>query len=189
MSQLTKNAIVETTVRLSQSRPINKITVRDIVEACGITRNTFYYHFHDIYEVLECAIEIELSNLREAWGSDPHEALYSLLKFCISYKRVWNNLYRAVGHDQLSVYISKQVKAILGAHIAATPGADRLDQKDLSLISVLCEEMFVGVFFRWLRTDVTPMSDEELHAFSNRVLLLFEGHLQAAIEKCTCSKL
>ena len=55
MSQSTKQAIVETTLALAKKRPIGKITVRDIVEACGITRNTFYYHFHDIYEVLECA--------------------------------------------------------------------------------------------------------------------------------------
>ena len=57
MSQLTKKAIVEATLRLAEKHPLNKITVRDIVEECGITRNTFYYHFHDIYEVLEDAVD------------------------------------------------------------------------------------------------------------------------------------
>ena len=52
MSQLTQQAIVETTMRLVEQKTVKKITVRDIVEACGITRNTFYYYFHDIYEVL-----------------------------------------------------------------------------------------------------------------------------------------
>ena len=56
LSQLTQKAIVETTIRLVEQKTVKKITVRDIVEACGITRNTFYYYFHDIYEVLEYAL-------------------------------------------------------------------------------------------------------------------------------------
>ena len=53
MSQLTRRAIIECTLNLAEKKPLRKITVKDIVSACGITRNTFYYHFHDIYEVLD----------------------------------------------------------------------------------------------------------------------------------------
>ena len=40
----TKRAIRETFISLLDERPLNRITVKDIVEACGITRNSFYYH-------------------------------------------------------------------------------------------------------------------------------------------------
>ncbi len=184
MSQLTKNAIVETTLRLSQQRPINKITVRDIVEACGITRNTFYYHFHDIYEVLECAIEVELERLRSSWSGNTEKSLFDLFKFCISYKKVWNNLYRSVGHEQLSVYISKQIKLLFTEQFLSHAEVERLDPRDVSLLSLCCEEMLTGIFFRWLRTDPPPMTDEELYAFASHILKIFEGQLQAAIRNC-----
>jgi len=43
-----RNAIMESVLRLLEERPLNKITVKDIVDECGINRNTFYYHFEDI---------------------------------------------------------------------------------------------------------------------------------------------
>ena len=65
MSQLTQKAIVETTMRLVEQKTVKKITIRDIVEACGITRNTFYYYFHDIYEVLEHALAAGFERIGE----------------------------------------------------------------------------------------------------------------------------
>ena len=53
MSAFTKKAILESFLRLAEKKPIDKITVRDIVDDCGVNRNTFYYHFQDIYAVLE----------------------------------------------------------------------------------------------------------------------------------------
>ena len=53
MASFTKRAIIESFIRQLQNKPADKITVKDIVEDCGISRNTFYYHFKDIYEVLE----------------------------------------------------------------------------------------------------------------------------------------
>ena len=48
MANFTKNAIKASCLKLLNERPISKITVKDIVEDCGINRNSFYYHFQDI---------------------------------------------------------------------------------------------------------------------------------------------
>ena len=53
MSSSTKQAIVEAFIKLASKKPLEKITVRNIVDTCGINRNTFYYHFQDIFAVLE----------------------------------------------------------------------------------------------------------------------------------------
>lgn len=53
MPSFTKKAILESFLHLLGKKPIDKITVRDIVDDCGINRNTFYYYFQDIYAVLE----------------------------------------------------------------------------------------------------------------------------------------
>ena len=59
MTKFTRNAIKETFMQLLNEKPLDKISVRDVVESCGISRNTFYYHYHDIYEVLEEILEEE----------------------------------------------------------------------------------------------------------------------------------
>lgn len=34
-------------------KPLHKITISDIADDCGINRMTFYYHFKDIYDLVE----------------------------------------------------------------------------------------------------------------------------------------
>ncbi len=56
MPNFTKIAIQQSFLRLLSQRPITKITVKDIVEDCGINRNSFYYHFQDLPQLLETVI-------------------------------------------------------------------------------------------------------------------------------------
>ena len=53
MSSFTKKAILESFLHLVGKKNFDKITVRDIVDDCGVNRNTFYYYFQDIYAVVE----------------------------------------------------------------------------------------------------------------------------------------
>lgn len=53
MKNQIKEAIADTFFALAQKKNIDKITVKELVDACGISRQTFYYHFQDILEVIE----------------------------------------------------------------------------------------------------------------------------------------
>ena len=66
---LTKNAIMTSLVKLLNEKPLDKITVKDIVEDCGINRNTFYYHYHDIYDPLKDIFNIETKKALELAGA------------------------------------------------------------------------------------------------------------------------
>lgn len=53
MAKFTQQAIMYSLLKLLQEKSIDKITVKDICELCEINRNTFYYYYSDIYQVLE----------------------------------------------------------------------------------------------------------------------------------------
>ena len=53
MPQFTKYALENSLKKLLLQKPLNKITINDITEDCGINRMTFYYHFRDIYDLVE----------------------------------------------------------------------------------------------------------------------------------------
>lgn len=63
MPSLTRNAIVQAFLHLLEERPLSKITVKNIVDVCGINRNTFYYHFKDIPELIEAISKDEMDRL------------------------------------------------------------------------------------------------------------------------------
>ena len=59
MPNFTKRAIKEAFWKLLAEKPLNRISVREIVEECGVNRNSFYYHFKDIYDLLEWSFQEE----------------------------------------------------------------------------------------------------------------------------------
>ena len=59
MSDITKRAISASLKKLLCEKDLNKITVQDIADDCGINRQTFYYHFKDIKELFEWLYKFE----------------------------------------------------------------------------------------------------------------------------------
>lgn len=59
-SELTKQLIADSLKKLMAEKPLNKISIRELVADCGVNRQTFYYHFQDIYALLEWIIEKEI---------------------------------------------------------------------------------------------------------------------------------
>ena len=66
MPNFTKKAIKETFIKLLDERPLNQITVKDIVEDCGINRNSFYYHYADLPALLEEVVAEDLKEIMES---------------------------------------------------------------------------------------------------------------------------
>lgn len=48
-----KQYIAQTFAKMVEEKPVDRITVKELVGRCGISRQTFYYHFHDLMEVME----------------------------------------------------------------------------------------------------------------------------------------
>ena len=78
-----KQLIAETLAGLLERKSVDKITVKELVETCGISRQAFYYHFQDIMDVIEWtaaqalqkAVDLSLA------ASTPQEALETLILF------------------------------------------------------------------------------------------------------------
>lgn len=87
MAQFTKKAIAETFVALLNEKPFDKITVTDIVNECDINRNTFYYHYQDLFALVDEMFRMEAEQL-----VDMHTEWHDLKEgFSQMYLR-WNEL-------------------------------------------------------------------------------------------------
>lgn len=70
MSSKTKDTLVEAFLELVDENDFDKITVTDLVEKCGISRQTFYYHFEDIQKMLEWSFDNETKKICDSNDSD-----------------------------------------------------------------------------------------------------------------------
>ena len=67
MAQTTKRALEASLKKLLVQKPLNKITINDITEDCGVNRMTFYYHFKDIYDLVDWIMVEDARQAMEDW--------------------------------------------------------------------------------------------------------------------------
>ena len=80
----TKQAMYHTLKKLITTKPINKITIKDITDTCGLNRQTFYYHFKDIYDLLEWSFREEFHFI-DNYLQDPNQTWDEILTGAVMY--------------------------------------------------------------------------------------------------------
>lgn len=80
-----KAVISGTFLSMVEQKGIDKITVKALIDACNISRQTFYYHFQDIMEVIEWSLERATQNMlaRSLEAENPKEALTILISAAV----------------------------------------------------------------------------------------------------------
>lgn len=98
MSDFTRLAIIDSFVELLDEKPFNKITIKDIVNHCNINRNTFYYHFQDIYDLLRQTFEyyIKKSDILEINRSNWEDIIDVVLKAVADNKRILIHIFNYI---------------------------------------------------------------------------------------------
>ena len=70
MTNLTKRALADSLKKLLSRRPMDRITVQDVTDDAAVSRQTFYYHFHDIYDLMEWLVVDECSQFSSPWSGN-----------------------------------------------------------------------------------------------------------------------
>ena len=115
MPSFTKKAIVESFLYLAGKKPLEKITVRDIVDDCGINRNTFYYYFQDIYAVLEdlCHDLIKALPTEQTLAVTLASFYRAVLEFASCHPHAAKNLSLSLGFEGLERYFATDLDGVI----------------------------------------------------------------------------
>lgn len=181
MSSLTKQAIISCTLELASVKPLKKITVRDIVSSCGITRNTFYYYFHDIFDVLDQAVRQEVEAIQNSSGADIDKAIFDMIESMAMRKKVWKNLYKTLDRETLSRYVTKWLHGIFASYVTSIPGGKEISDMDLDIICAFYEEALFGVLSRWVVNESSG-SPEEMKVLAARFRVIFDGTIELMVK-------
>lgn len=169
----TKTAIIDSFWQLLDEKPYNKITVKDIVDRCQVNRNTFYYHFHDIPELLESTIKQEADNIIQTYSKlgSPLDCLTPLAERCLKRKKALLHIYRSTQRelfinqlDRICLYAITQYIETVTADMTFLP-------EDKKLLTRFYKCTLTGIFLDWLNAG---MNCDLLEAF-NRITELLEG--------------
>lgn len=181
MSQVTKRALEASLKNLLLQKPLGKITINDITEDCGINRMTFYYHFKDIYDLVEWScIEdakkaLEGNKTYETW----QQGFLQIFEAVLENKPFITNVYRSVSREQVEIYLYKLTYDLLIGVVNEKSSGLNIREEDKEFIANFYKYAFVGEMLDWVKNDMK----EDPQKIVERMSVLLHGNIASALER------
>ncbi len=177
-----RQAIQESFRVLLRKKPLDKITVRDIVEDCGLTRNTFYYHYTDIYDLFDDYLDTQMQQVLtekpvfRSW----EESLGRLLTRIFDSPRTGRHIFYSKRHDTLRLYLNKLLVSVLERYIEDMGQGLQISSHDRRMICDACSFGLYGLLEQWVTGPEAPRLEENLR----RVSECFDLTVHNALNYC-----
>ena len=181
MSQVTKRALEQSLKNLLLKKPLTKITINDIAEDCGINRMTFYYHFKDIYDLVEWScLEDARKALEEKKTYDTwQEGLLQIFYAVRENKPFIMNVYHCVDRAQVEKYLTPLTDELLMGVIEEKSRGVQVRSEDKEFIARIFSYCFIGMMLDWIRDDMK----EQPEIIVDKLALVLKDAVTNAIER------
>ena len=154
MNNITKNALEESLKKFLLQKPLDKITINDLAEDCGISRMAFYYHFKDKYDLVNWVFYTEfVEQLMQEGMESPWGFLQSICTYFYDNRAFYVNALEQTGQNSFSEYFAEVMRPILQIHYT-----DLLDEDDDAhdFYATFYTDAFLTAIKRWLHEDSMP---------------------------------
>lgn len=181
MSEITKRALEQSLKNLLLKKPLTKITINDITEDCGINRMTFYYHFKDIYDLVEWScLEDARRALDEKKTHDTWQQGFLQIFAAVKENKPFiMNVYRCVPREQVEKYLRPPVDRLILEVIAEEIHDLRVREEDQKFIADVYAYIFIGLMLDWIKDDMR----EDPKEIVDRLAKLIAGSVVASLSR------
>lgn len=150
---MTKTALAASLKKLMEKRPLSKITVRDIIEDCGVNRKTFYYHFQDIYDLVKWMFEAEAIEVVKQYDMiiDYQDAIRFALNYVEENKHICNCALDTLGRDELKRFFQKDFFAVMGRIVEQLSEGMSVPEDYKAFLINFYTEAMASLLIDWIR--------------------------------------
>ncbi len=187
MAQYTQRAIMSSFMRIVSAKSLDKITVKDIVEDCQITRNTFYYHFQDIYDLAAQVFSTEFEAIIRRNSEDRgdwYAELLAIAEFAKKNRSATLHIYNSSRREELLRVLNQALERYLLDVICHHPAAADASREDIALIAHVLRCTLVGMGQDWLAGGMKESPGPRLA----RMRQLFETAVAQALKSSASSQ-
>ena len=183
MPNATKAALEESLKRLLLKKPLDKITITDLTTDCGISRMAFYYHFKDIYDLVEYACvhdakqALQGNRTYDTW----QEGLTSIFDAVLLNKPFILNVYHTVPRENVERFLFVMVKDLLLKVIEEKTQGTKLTQNQIDFIASFYKYSFVGIMLDWIGQGMS----EDYHEIVYDMACTLHGSIDLAVKNFT----
>ncbi len=181
-SNITKKALAQSLKELGASKILDKITVADITEHCGVNRQTFYYHFDDKYELLnwiytqDLFIPLTRDLTFENWG----DKLVQLFQYMKQQKSFFMNTIKS-SNNFFAEYTNKIFAELFKKAIVELNMYSHLNEKEQDIYARFFAYGLTGVVVDWamkgMKEDADQLTDLLQHMIFHTEKLGYEIYM------------
>ncbi len=181
MSQVTKRALEASLKHLLLQKPLDKITIGDITEDCGINRMTFYYHFKDIYDLIEWSLledakkALEGQRTYDTW----QQGFLQIFEMVLDNKPFITNVYHSISREQVELYLYRLTYDLLFGVVEEQSAGMSVRAEDKQFIADFYKYAFVGIMLDWVRRGM----QEDPQQIIDRLSTLLHGNIAQALSR------
>ena len=152
-----KKALSDSLKESLTKKSLNKITINEIVKKCGVNRQTFYYHFKDIYDLLEWTLNVNIKNYEEELtvsDLDPIEYAYTSL---LRNKKIILNAYSSADSRWINNYLIRVFEDLIIKIFEDNGIHEKLSKENEDFLIRFYSNGLAGIVIVWIENG---MSDE-----------------------------
>ncbi len=181
MAAFTEKAIKLSFMKLLNEKPLSKITVKDIVEDCGINRNTFYYHFSDIPSLLQEILIDEVNELLENQSevNSIYDCLTGAINFALQNKTAMLHIYNSANRELFEQYLNNVAYIAVKKFIGTASAQYDINASDKDAIIMYYKCLLIGFVIDWLNNGM----DYDLRSQLGRICEMYDGSMETAFRR------
>lgn len=174
----TKKTLAASLKKLMRKKPLSRVTVSEIVRDCGMNRNTFYYHFEDIYALLKWMLDQETVEVIRQIDLviDYEEAILYVLRYIGENDDILNNIYHSLGNGELRRFFVADFAAIIRTIIEKGEELEGLacDPQFKDFLCGFYIEATAGTLLEWVVSHGTKIEPQRLVEY---ISLIFKNSI------------
>lgn len=177
----TKKSLACSLKKLMRKIELNKISVKSIVDDCKVNRQTFYYHFVDIYDLLEWIYKTEaIESISECKSYKTWtEGFYKIFVYIENNKEFCMNSLNSLGRNHLDNYIYSVTNDLIIGVINEISEGMSVEDSDKQFIADFYTVAFTGLVVKWMHNGMREKPKEIIEKLSE----LIEGNFLRALER------
>lgn len=176
-----KQIFTDTLIEMLSEKSLNEITVTDIANRCGVSRQAFYYYFNDIYDIVEWIFMQETEKaLQEYSDIDSWQIGYiRLMKWSQANKSLVMNTYRSVQREYIEFFMYRVLYQYIIKVVLFEAKNLQVTQEQCSVIANFYTLAINAATLDWIRTGMKENPED----VAERVNFLIEGDFKKALLK------
>ncbi len=175
-------AIKNTFMELLKEKPLDKISVKEITKKCQINRNTFYYHYHDTYDLLQKIFEEEAEKYATPYLDNDMEwkdCFIQAVGFALENKEAICHVFNSMQRSTLEKYLFDVSGSLMASIIKKKSEGLDISAIDKKYMTIVYKHAIVGIIIEWLGNDM----QDDPYTVIDRMSKIFNGSIEFILQR------